>query len=428
MPDATMDPAVINQATAIAEALLPQLDDRIQKKLDARAESMATESFETFLRERGVLNAEGKFVAAPAATQPPAPDIHAAGRPYARFGEQLRDIIAAERGGVAPAGLGAIFAVTGMSEGASADGGFLLQDTFSREIFRRVNETGVVFGRIPANRRITLTGNSATIKLPGIDETSRADGSRWGGMLSYWLGEGETITATKPRFQRVGLELNKIAALSYMTSEQAQDTPVLEGLTFEGFAEEFGFQLDAGVVRGTGVGQPLGILTAPATVSVAKETGQAAATIVYENVVKMWSRMWGRSRQNAAWFINQDVEPQLSALSLAVGTGGIPVWLPAGGLSGTPFSTLFGRPVIPIEQCSTLGTAGDIILADMSQYWAIDKGTPNYASSIHVQFLTDEIAMRGTYRVDARPMWTSALTPYQGTNTLSPYITLATRA
>ena len=115
-------------------------------------------------------------------------------------------------------------------------------------------------------------------------------------------------------------------------------------------------------------------------------------------------------------------------MSVAVGTGGVPVYLPATGASQSGYSTLFGRPVVPIEQCSTLGDAGDIILADMSQYWAIDKGGVNQASSMHVQFLTDETAFRATYRADYRPMWTSALTPFKGSNTLSPFITLAARA
>jgi HK97 family phage major capsid protein len=73
------------------------------------------------------------------------------------------------------------------------------------------------------------------------------------------------------------------------------------------------FMTEDAIVEGTGAGQPLGILNSPALISVAKETGQAAATIVKENVDKMWSRMWARARKNAIWLINQDIEPQLLA-------------------------------------------------------------------------------------------------------------------
>jgi HK97 family phage major capsid protein len=116
-------------------------------------------------------------------------------------------------------------------------------------------------------------------------------------------------------------------------------------------------------------------------------------------------------------------------MSIAVGTGGIPVYLPAGGLSTTGYGTLMGRPVIPIEQCAALGTVGDIILADMSQYWEINKGPVQSASSIHVAFTTDQSAFRATLRDDYRPMWLSALTPFKDTTkTLSPFVTLATRS
>ena len=128
------------------------------------------------------------------------------------------------------------------------------------------------------------------------------------------------------------------------------------------------------------------------------------------------------------WFINQDIEPQLFTMGLIVGTGGAPVYLPPGGLSASPYGTLFGRPAVPIEQCSTLGTVGDIILADMSQYVAAEKGGMQTAASIHVRFLYDESCFRFTLRVDGQPMWNTALTPANGSNTLSPFVALATRS
>lgn len=182
-------------------------------------------------------------------------------------------------------------------------------------------------------------------------------------------------------------------------------------------------------LNGTGAGQLLGIQNAACLVSVAKETGQAADTVLFENIVKMWTRLYARSRANAAWYINQDVEPQLFGMAMSVGTGGVPVFMPAGGISGQPYSTLFGRPIIPIEQAATLGDVGDIILADMSQYLLIDKGAIKGDQSIHVKFLYGENTFRFVYRVNGQPIWKSVLTPFKGTaNTQSPFIVLAERA
>jgi HK97 family phage major capsid protein len=128
------------------------------------------------------------------------------------------------------------------------------------------------------------------------------------------------------------------------------------------------------------------------------------------------------------WFHNQDIEPQLFQFGIQVGVGGSTIYMPPGGLSANPYGTLFGRPLVAIEQAPTLGTVGDIVLADMNQYLLVDKGGVQSAVSVHVAFLTDETVLRFTYRVAGQPLWHSALTPFQGTNTLSPFVSLATRA
>jgi len=138
--------------------------------------------------------------------------------------------------------------------------------------------------------------------------------------------------------------------------------------------------------------------------------------------------MMAQYLSGAEWFINQDCWPQLFKLQHTVGTGGVPVFLPAGGISGAPFGTLLGRPIRPIEQCATVGSVGDIIFGNFSQYKTIDKGGIQSARSMHVEFLTDQEVFRFILRVDGKPKRKSALTPFKGTPTISPFITLAVRA
>ena len=176
---------------------------------------------------------------------------------------------------------------------------------------------------------------------------------------------------------------------------------------------------------------PLGILESNALVTQDKEDGQAADSVVAENIVYMWSRMPAENRMRASWFINQEVEPRLQLMDMAVGTGGQLVYLPAGGLSASPYGSLMGRPVVPIEHASALGDLGDIILADMSQYYFAEKGGIREATSIHVRFIYDEMTFRFLVRYDGLPSWSSALTPYKGdstSGTLSPFVTLEARA
>jgi HK97 family phage major capsid protein len=178
------------------------------------------------------------------------------------------------------------------------------------------------------------------------------------------------------------------------------------------------------IIRGSGAGQPLGILNAGSLITVDKEAGQDADTLVTENLVNMWARLLPRSKQNAVWLINPSIEPQLYQLALSVGTGGLPVFLPAGGMSATPYMSLLGRPVIPCESCSTLGDLGDIILADLGAGYVLAEkaGGAKFAQSIAVRFVYDELAFRLTYRFDGAPMLASAITPAQGVDTMSHFV------
>lgn len=338
---------------------------------------------------------------------------------FSSFGEQLMAAYrAAMPGGKVDERL-STRAASGLNETTPSDGGFLVQQDFVTELLKRTYETGILASKV---KKIPISTNANGMKINAIDEDSRANGSRWGGVQTYWEGEADEITASKPKFRQMELSLKKLTGLCYATDELLQDAAALEAVIRQAFAEEFGFKIDDAILSGSGEGEPLGILSSGAIVTVAKEASQTD-TITVENLIKMWNRLWSRSRANAVWYINQELEPYLYTLKI----GDKPVYIPAGGLSEKPYGTLFGRPVVPIEQCSAAGEVGDIILADIGQYLLIDKGGIKSASSIHVRFLYDENVFRFIYRVDGKPIWTKPLTPYKGSATVSPFVTLAKR-
>lgn len=338
---------------------------------------------------------------------------------FSSFGEQLMAAYrAAMPGGKVDERL-STRAASGLNETTPSDGGFLVQQDFVTELLKRTYETGILASKV---KKIPISTNANGMKINAIDEDSRANGSRWGGVQTYWEGEADELTASKPKFRQMELSLKKLTGLCYATDELLQDAAALEAVIRQAFAEEFGFKIDDAILSGSGEGEPLGILNSGAIVTVAKEASQTD-TITVENLIKMWNRLWSRSRANAVWYINQELEPYLYTLKI----GDKPVYIPAGGLSEKPYGTLFGRPVVPIEQCSAAGEVGDVILADIGQYLLIDKGGIKSASSIHVRFLYDENVFRFIYRVDGKPIWTKPLTPYKGSATVSPFVTLAKR-
>lgn len=316
-------------------------------------------------------------------------------------------------------------AASGLNELVPSEGGFLVGTDYAPGIIQKTYANSQL---APRCMRYTASANSNGVKMNAVDETSRADGSRHGGVRGYWLAEAGSLTGTKPKFRQMELSLHKLGALYYATDELIQDAALLGSVAEAAVSDELAFKLQAAIFSGDGAGKPYGILSANCVVEVAKETGQTADTIVFENVVKMYSRMWAPSRPNAIWVANDEIIPQLMGMNLATGTGGVPVWLPAGGISGQPFDTLFGKPIIYIEQAEALGDDGDLMFCDFSQYVLLDKGGVQQAASMHVQFTTDEMVFRFIYRVDGQPTWNSALTPYKGAGTKSPFVKLADRA
>lgn len=315
---------------------------------------------------------------------------------------------------------------TSLVEGEDQYGGYLIPPEFRNDLMIAVEQMNEILPRCTA-----VPMRSTMIKIPYVNGFDESGSLVYGGIQWKWLDELATKTETRPKFGRITLELKKIAGLAYASDEILEDSPMsMENILRNGFRDGLNFALNNVFIRGTGAGQPLGILNAPCLVTTSKEVGQAASTLLFENIVNMYARLYDVS--NAVWIANQNCLPQLAAMSLAVGTGGAPVWLPAGGVSGSPYDTLMGKPLIWSKHCSTLGTVGDIILADWSQYLVGQKSGQNadgkFDTSMHLKFDADQTCFRFVFRIDGQPWWPTYVTPPQATNdTLSPFIVLESR-
>ena len=335
---------------------------------------------------------------------------------FSSFGEQLMAIVRASQGsGILDQRLSYLMrAPTGMNEANPSDGGFLVQTDFSTELLQRAYTGSPVVDRVT---RIPVSGNG--LKMNAFNETSRVS-SILGGIIPYWVGEGYDKTDTMPQFRQIELSLKKLCALWYATDELLADAMALSGIAQAGFAQALDVELERTIIRGTGAGQPLGILASPCLISVTR--AQAGNTISATDVIAMWARLYAGGMPNAVWLASKSITPQLFAMELNDNLLYIP---PSTGLRETPGGTLFGCPVLFVENCSALGTVGDLILASLSDYLLITKGGPQFASSIHVKFVSDQSTFRMVYRCDGQPTWSSALTPKDNSNSVGPFVALA---
>lgn len=302
-----------------------------------------------------------------------------------------------------------------------SEGGFLIPEILRAELLSLSLETAIVR---PRARVIPM--DSLRVPFPAIDTTSNAT-SVYGGIVAYWTEEGATLQASSATFGRIVLDAKKLTTYAQVPNELLSDSLVsFQALLDQMFPEAIGFYEDDAFLTGDGVGKPLGVMNSSAMITVAKEAGQLADTIVWENLVKMYSRMLPSSLNRAVWLVPPNAFPELATMALSVGTGGSAIWLTNG--AGTAPTTILGRPVIVTEKAAALGNEGDISFVDFGFYLIGDRQVMSAMSSPHYRFGNDETAYRIIERVDGKPWLNSAITPKNSGPTLSPFVQLAERA
>lgn len=313
-----------------------------------------------------------------------------------------------------------------MSSTDPGSGGFLIPEEFRAELLRTSLETSIVR---PRARVIPMASLRAAI--PAVDATSNVS-SVMGGVVAYWTEEAAALTQSQPSFKRVVLEAKKLTCYTEIPSELRQDSAIsVDAFIGEAFPMAISFYEDDAFLVGTGAGMPLGALSNNngALITQAKESAQVTLTILWENLVKMYSRMLPSSLATAVWVVSPDTFPELATMALSVGTGGSAVWL-NNGVEGPPM-TILGRPVLvsekvpALEDSATLG--GDVNFVDFSEYLIGDRMAMSAAVSTEYKFGNDLIAVRVIERVDGRPWLMSAIEPKNAGPTLSAYVTLGTR-
>lgn len=308
-------------------------------------------------------------------------------------------------------------ASAGLNQKHPSDGGFAIAPEHASTLMMRTFDSGRL---LRLCTRIPISKDSIT--LPAIDETSRVNGSRFGGAVLTWLEEGETLSPNRPRFGSIKLQPHKALALIYATRELVEDAPALTTWLENVYSLEAAAAIETKIISGGGTNSPIGVLNSDALITVAAEGGQAAGTIVTANILKMWDRFWAAGWSNGVWLINSEIFSQIA--TIAIGSGSSLATLLTFDADGP---RLLGRPVISNESCPVVGQTGDVLLIDPSQILIGDRGQA-FENSIHVRFLYDEACFRFRIRVDAQPSWKSPVTPLNGTTTKSAFVALATRA
>lgn len=255
----------------------------------------------------------------------------------------------------------------------------------------------------------------------------RDESTPWGasGVQAAYRAEGVRMDASKMATNGVTVHLHELYAFVLATDELLEDAPRLQARLTGKSAQAINWKGSDTYVWGTGAGQPLGWMESGAKVTVSKESGQAADTVVAENTAKMLARLPGGSFARALWLINSEVLPSIMTMKI----GDQPIWTPpSAGFQQAPGGFLHGRPILPSEHCAAIGDVGDIQLVDPMGYYGPRKNSGiQFAQSMHLFFDYGMQAFRWTFRHGGQPFFSAPISPKRGAATKSHFIVLEAR-
>ena len=303
-----------------------------------------------------------------------------------------------------------------MAEGAGATGGYLVPTEHLTPLLRLAEMQSPIYQRVTKQPVAADAGEWPALDQFVAPSAGAGNTAFAGGVTAAATAEGATLTETQPTFVNLEYRIHKIGGYVEVSNEMIADSPEsIEGLLRSLFGLSIAAKNERNILRGTGVGEPLGILNAPGTIGV---TTNANDTFSYTDVLNMMSRF--RAAGGApVWITHPSVIPQIG--TLAVASGSPVVW--AGNLAGGQPNTLMGYPILFSEHMPQW-KSDDVILADLSAYIMFERSSLSVAYSEHAAFLNDKGTWRFTVRNDGMPWVKSAITLADptGSYTVSPFV------
>jgi len=304
-------------------------------------------------------------------------------------------------------------------------GGALIPPEFSRTALDRARTRS----NILANA-MTIPMATNTINIPFIDGFNESTGLVAGNVKFRTTAERAELTGNRVNMSMVTLTLRKSTALIFVDEEMMDLSPIsIQPFLTTALDNALDLHISDQLVNGTGAGEAMGILNAPCFVSVPKESGQANTTLVYENTLNMFARSTGRGN----WYGSRSIIPQLGVMNVSVGTGGSAVFIANNGgiqsATATFPGSLHGSGLDYLDVMPTLGTVGDLVLADWSQYLVGQRSGGNsleMSESMHLKFDFDQRAFKARFYMDGQPWWPEAFQPKNG-DSRSPFVGTASR-
>jgi len=298
---------------------------------------------------------------------------------------------------------------------SGGDGGFFMAPQFSSQLLQVPAGGNFLSGlcrRLPAG-----TPPNAPITFNAFDQTG-AKGI-YGGIAVYSAKEAATVTKlTTHKLLQVSLKPEKVAAYWLVTEEAQANVPQMGAMMGPLVQGAIASQRDDKIQDGTGAGEFLGYVGCGAEIDISRAT---ASEVNYIDVVNMLARILSSGNYV---FVCQRVGLLPQLMTMTDGAGHL-IWATS-AREGMPAPTLCGVPIFFNEISPALGSAGDLRLVNLDYYLIKPgMGVQLKSDNTNANFIAGIETIRITYYEDGKTWLTSPITLRDGTNTVSPFVSLA---
>lgn len=266
-----------------------------------------------------------------------------------------------------------------LTVGSDANGGYLAPEEFGNELIKLLVEQSPV----------RQYAKVITISAPEIKYPRRLTSTG-----ATWVGETDDRSASGMTFEQVNLTPHELATYTDVSNQLLEDNAYgLEGELLADYAEQFGKTESLAFVKGTGIGQPKGIMAATGIAEV--KTGLAGGFPVAnpaDVIIGMYHALATSHAQSGVWLLNRNT---LSTIRQWKDTTGR--YLVLDPISETGTMTLLGRPIVEAIDMDDIGAGKfPILFGDLSGYRIVDRVG---LSTLRDQFT---LATKGQVRFHAR--------------------------
>jgi HK97 family phage major capsid protein len=304
-----------------------------------------------------------------------------------------------------------------LGESPGSAGGYLVPTEYGTQLIQAAAFENPVYSRV---QRIPVMRESGT--YPALDQyftptAGSGETAFAGGVKASFTDAGAEFTETQPAFSTLNWRLNKMGGVTEVENELIEDSPfAIEALLRGLFQVAISARNERNILRGSGVGEPLGILNAASAIGVSDNT---TGSFKWEDVGAMYARFKGMGG-SPVWIVHPSVWPKIMTMN----NSSVSV-VQTNLNSGTP-NTINGFPVITSEHMPQIGNNGAVLLADLTAYVMFEKAGLSISYSEHVGFKRDVGVWKFRIRNDGKP-WLQApviLSDINGSYSVSSFVYL----